>query len=309
MITSLSLNPSIDLTISIGQFTYGGLNRVKSDRQDAGGKGLNVALVLRRLGCEAECVGFLQEQSAALFESTLKQHGAGYEFVYCPGSVRTNVKMRDDSTRQITELNQSGRPVTQEQVAAMTAMVKRHAASSSHLVLTGSIPPGCGAGYYRELMEEVRGTGCRCVLDADGERLREGLKANPYLIKPNRYELELLTGRKTETVAEVRAAALDLIEDGVQVVAVSLGGDGAFITDGTECLYAPGLKIAVNSTVGAGDSMIAALTASLSKGENLETTFRSAVASATAACMTEGTTLYTEESYRGLLSKVEIEHV
>lgn len=102
MITALALNPSIDMTLSIDGFTYGGLNRVGAARRDAGGKGMNVALALRALECEAECVGFMHMENAALFENRLREHGAGYDFVYCEGSTRTNIKLRDDATSTLT---------------------------------------------------------------------------------------------------------------------------------------------------------------------------------------------------------------
>lgn len=308
MITALALNPSIDMTLSINGFTYGGLNRVGKARRDAGGKGMNVALALRALDCEAECVGFMHTENAELFENKLREHGAGYDFVYCEGSTRTNIKLRDDATSIITELNQSGRAVTEAELAEMIAMIKKHAARASHIVLSGSVPPGCSAGCYREIMEEIKGTGCKCVLDADGEKLREGLKAKPFLIKPNRYELELLTGRSLTGRADLLAAAREIISGGVSVVAVSLGGEGALITDGDTALFAPPMKISINSTVGAGDSMVAGLTAAFSREKSMEDAFRTGVACASAACGTEGTQLFSKSDFDTLYSRVEIEN-
>lgn len=270
MITALSLNPSIDMTLSMDKFTYGGLNRINTARRDAGGKGLNVAIALRAMGAEAECIGFMHDENAKLFEDKLAKYGAGYDFVYCPGSTRTNIKLRDDATMTITELNQSGRPVTGQELNVMMDMIRAHAAKASHMVLTGSVPPGCNADIYREIMEDIRSTGCKCVLDADGAKLADGLKAKPYLIKPNRYELELLTGKSLDTREELLSAARELVEGGVGVVAVSLGGEGALITDGVTALAAKPLKIAVNSTVGAGDSMVAGFLAGVDSGKGYE---------------------------------------
>ena len=309
MITALSLNPSIDMTLSMDKFTYGGLNRINTARRDAGGKGLNVAIALHAMGADAECIGFMHEENARLFEDKLTKYGAGYDFVYCPGSTRTNIKLRDDDTMTITELNQSGRPVTPEELNVMMDMIRAHAAKASHMVLTGSVPPGCNAGIYREIMEDIRSTGCKCVLDADGAKLADGLKAKPFLIKPNRYELELLTGKSLDSREELLDAARELVEGGVSVVAVSLGGEGALITDGDTALAAKPLKIAVNSTVGAGDSMVAGLTAGFAMGESLEAAFRRGVACASAACLTEGTQLFPMEDFNTLYFMVEIENV
>jgi len=309
VITALSLNPSIDMTLSINKFTYGGLNRVQTARRDAGGKGLNVTLALRAMGADAECIGFMHDENAKLFEDKLTEHGAGFDFVYCPGSTRTNIKLRDDDTATITELNQSGRAVTPGEMNAMMDMIRAHAAKSSHMVLSGSVPPGCSAGVYREIMEDIASTGCRCVLDADGEKLSEGLKAHPFLIKPNRYELEMLTGKDLDSREALFAAADELIEGGVGVVAISLGGEGALITDGSERLFAAPLKLDVNSTVGAGDSMVAGLTAAFSMGLSLTEAFKMGVACASAACCTEGTQLFARADYERIHSLVEIEDV
>ena len=198
MITALALNPSIDMTISISDFKFGGLNRVKSSRRDAGGKGLNVALAAKAVGAQAECVGYMHRENAALFEDKLNANGVTYDFIYCGGATRTNIKIRDEVVDVVTEINQSGPAVSGAEIDAMTELVMAHADKSDYLVLTGSLPPGCPAEYYRELMEKAAATGCRCVLDADGARLADGIKAKPFLIKPNTYELELLTGKKLE---------------------------------------------------------------------------------------------------------------
>ena len=155
---------------------------------------------------------------------------------------------------------------------------------SAGWVLSGSLPPGCPADYYRTLIETVEGLGCRCILDADGEPMRYGLESRPFMIKPNRAELERMAGRELTTLQDVRAAALKYIDQGVAVVAVSLGADGALITDGDETLFAPKLTLELKSTVGAGDSMVAGLACGFIGDNELEEAFRMGVACASARC-------------------------
>ncbi len=309
MITAVSLNPSVDLTLTIDGFTYGGLNRVLGEQSDAGGKGINVALAVRRLGVAAACVGFMQEQSMRTFTDKLAENDAESAFVVCPGSARTNVKLRDQKTGLITEVNQSGRPVTGEQLAEMEKLITARAKPDDFMVLAGSLPPGCPVDYYKTLIEIAVRAGSRCVLDADGARLEEGLKAKPFLVKPNRYELELMTGEKLETMADIRRAALSIVKKGVSVVAVSLGAEGAFITDGEDSYAAGALDIEVRSTVGAGDSMVAGLTAGFHEGKNLAEAFRMGMACSAAACMTEGTKTFETRDYARLLPLVEIARI
>lgn len=283
MISSVSLNPSIDRTLTLDRLEVGGLNRVKRQTDVAAGKGMNVTLAAAALGERAECVGFMYREGGAVFEKRLLDSGATGNFVWCDGAVRVNVKVFDSEKGEITELNASGTPVDAEQLRAMELLVRKQAAQSDALILTGSTPPGCPVDFYARLAEL---SACRVFLDADGDRLRAGLHAKPYLIKPNRYELELLTGEKLETPDKICAAAKRLVDGGVRVVAVSMGSEGALITDGERFLHTPGLRVEVKSTVAAGDSMIAGLACGFVRGLDLAEAFRLGVAAASARCMT-----------------------
>lgn len=309
MITSVSLNPSIDRTLTVEKFTEGGLNRVVARSDVAAGKGINVALTVSGLGLDSECIGFMYRDSAALFEKRLMLNSTAYDFIWCEGEVRTNIKVFDRTAGVVTELNESGMNVSEEALAQMIDLVVRHAENSDYLILSGSMPPGCPQEYYRTLINAVEGLGCRCVLDADGDRLKYGLEACPFMIKPNRYELEMMTGDSLRSIQDVRTAALRYIELGVSVVAVSLGVDGALITDGEHTYYAPRMNIDVKSTVGAGDAMVAGLAAGFMGENELEECFRMGVACASARCMTEGYKAIDKTVYRAFLDMVKIERV
>ncbi len=309
MITTISLNPSIDRTVNVEKFVSGGLNRVVSAHSVAAGKGINVALTASALGVASECIGFMYREGSKLFEKRLMVGGVEYNFVWCDGSVRTNVKVFDQSTGTITEINESGARVSEDDLKRMTDLVALHAENTDYLVLAGSLPPGCPADYYRTLIQTVEGLGCRCVLDADGDRMRYGLEACPFMIKPNRYELELMTGEKLNSLKEIRDAAQKYLDMGVSVVTVSLGSEGALITDGDETLYAPKLALDVKSTVGAGDAMVAGLTCGFIGDNELEDAFRMGVACASARCATESYRVIDKTEYKRLLDQVKIERV
>lgn len=309
MITSISLNPSIDRTLTVESFTPGGLNRVIEKNDIAAGKGINVALAVSALGLDSECVGFMYRESGQLFEKRLMLNSTSYDFVWCEGEARTNIKVFDRIAGIVTELNESGTTIGEEAIRQMTEMVSRHAENSDYLVLSGSLPPGCPQDYYRTLINAVDGLGCRCVLDADGERLKYGLEARPFMIKPNRFELESMIGRKLDGIHDIRDAARKYIDLGVEVVAVSLGADGALIVNADEALYAPRMNIEVKSTVGAGDSMVAGLVAGFMADCDLEETFRMGVAAASARCMTEGYKAVDKTVYKAFLDMIRIEKV
>ncbi len=303
------MNPSIDRTLTLDAFRPGALNRVITRTDVAAGKGINVALTVSALGLDSECIGLMYRDSAPLFEKRLMLNSTAYDFVWCEGSARTNIKVLDKSSGVVTELNENGVNVDESTLKATMDLVIRHAEDSDFLVLSGSVPPGCPPEYYRTLIRAVDGLGCRCVLDADGERLQYGLEASPFMIKPNHYELEMMTGKKLTTLKEIRNAAYKYLDKGVEVIAVSLGADGAMITTGSDTLYAPKMNIEVKSTVGAGDAMVAGLVAGFMGENDIEETFRMGVACATARCMTEGNRIMDRTVYKALLDMVSIERI
>lgn len=307
MITAISLNPSIDRTLVLDTLNVAGLNRVLSQTDVAAGKGTNVALAAAALGEETECIGFMYQEGGKLFEKRLTEGGAACDFHWCDGAVRVNVKVFDRQKGEITELNSSGVAVTEEQLQAMTDLVLRHARKADYLILTGSLPPACPVDYYRTLAETAARENCRVLLDADGERLRTGLMAKPFLIKPNRFELEMLTGKKLDTIEAILDAAREIIAGGVEMVAVSMGSEGALIVTKDEAWKTPGLKVDVKSTVAAGDSMIAGLATGFRRGYSLKEAFRLGVAAATARCMTPPEQVITVETCLDLAAKLEIE--
>lgn len=309
MITTVSLNPCIDRTVKLKKFTYGGMNRIASARNDAGGKAINVAVSAARLGVAAGCIGLLYKENGRIIENKLLANGTYCDFLWLEGQVRTNIKLLDESTGQVTEINESGLPVNDEILEKMLDLIADHAAQSDFLVLTGSLPPGCPDDFYRTVIESVEGLDCRCILDAEGAKFAEGVKAKPFLIKPNQYELELAVGHSLDSIEEVRGAAMRYIDMGVANVAVSMGSNGALLTNGSETYYAPRVDVQVRSTVGAGDAMVAALTAGFLAEKELAEVLRMGAAAGTASCMTEGTQLVEKLTYEKLLETIAIQRM
>ncbi len=308
MIAAVCANPCVDKTVEVEKFTPGGMNRILRTREDGSGKGVNIALACAQLGMQSACLGFMPERDNRLVLSRLDDGGCKSDFVACPGAVRINLKVLDRSTGIITEINESGPAVGAGLADSLIRSAASWAGRCSFLVLTGSTPPGCPADLYRRIAEAVRleHPGCRVVLDAEGGRLAEGLKAKPYLVKPNRYELELLCGRKVPKLDAVHAEAQKLIGLGVEIVAVSLGRDGAYITDGRQALHAAAMDVPVRSTVGAGDSMVAGMLLALEAGLPLADVFRHGVAAASSSVTTEGTGLVDAVMFRQLLPAVDV---
>ena len=310
MISCVCMNPALDKTIELDGFTYGGLNRVQSAITDAAGKAVNVAIVLSRLGDKANLVGVNYKDGGGKVSARLTAEGVSSDFVWLDGALRVNIKALDTRTGKITEINESGAPVTPEALKSADAMIVRAAADSDYMVLTGSLPKGTDANFYRRAIERIgEKTDARCVLDCDGERLSEGIKAKPFLIKPNKYELGMLCGRELEDRSDILHCAQEIARAGVKWVAVSMGGEGALIAGENEAYFAAALDVPVRSTVGAGDSMVAGLVHGFALGGGAEAALRWGAACGNASVMTEGTRLIDTDAMPELLEQTVCERI
>ncbi len=307
MITSVCLNPAFDKTVEIDALVPGGTNRIRSLRMDMGGKGLNVAVVAQRLGMEAQCIGCMGEDGAAQLTALMAREHLAHHFLTVPGAVRTNLKVFARDARQVTEFNEPGAPLDAALLQQFQALAQAEAPRSDYMVLTGSLPPGCPEGTYRELIRALPGT--RCVLDTEGVELRLGAEAQPFLIKPNLAELEQTLGTELRTLRAIRDAALIFLRKGVQHVVVSMGGMGAMYVGERTTLYAPALRVEARSTVGAGDAMVGGLLLGLTRGDDVAQALRCGMAAGAASVMTEGTQLIRAEDFEKLLSQVKLQEV
>ena len=228
--------------------------------------------------------------------------GIGTDFLYGPGETRTNLKIVDPSLHQNKDINEPGPQAAQ----ALLDRLLRRLTPGDIVVLAGSLPRGLSADTYAVWTRACRAAGARVFLDADGEALALGTAAGPELIKPNGDELARLTGRDLRTHAEIAQAARALIVRGVERVVVSLGAEGALFVDAASVTYGPGIPVPVGSTVGAGDSVVAALALAAARGMTQEETMRLAMAAGAANVMCSGTQPASREDVEALLSRVTL---
>ena len=227
MLTSVALNPSIDKTMVVENFELNKTNRAISERTDLGSKGINVANGAKTLGVDVTCIGFLFEKNGELFTDNFKDRGIKYDFIMCDGQVTTNIKVVDPKNNTLTEINGIMPSVNYRHVQRIKELVEKYAAQSRVMVFAGSLPSGAAADLYRELIEICSKYSVKCYLDTSGDALREGIKAQPFMIKPNLFELEQLFSTKIDSDAGVVEAARQIADSGVKCVVVSLGERGA----------------------------------------------------------------------------------
>ncbi len=308
MITTICLNPCFDKTVNVENLQTGQVNRIRDTRVDLGGKGINVAVVASRLGLDVQCIGIMGENGSTELTAMMDREGLKHRFMTVPGHVRTNMKVYSLDGQGVTELNEPGSPLNPEILEQFTAIAEEATRDSNMIVMTGSLPPGCPEGTYRNLMKALEGK--KCILDTEGRELEMAAKGgHPFLIKPNLREMEATLGIELRTMRAIRDAALLFIRLGVQHSVVSMGAMGAMYISAEKTLFAPALRVETKSTVGAGDAMIGGMLLGYEVEKDMAKAFRYGIAAGAASVMTEGTQLIVCSDFEKLLDQVRIQEV
>lgn len=298
------MSPSVDVTIELDSLNIGKVNVVKNKTCSFTGKAINVAIGVARLGAQAYATGFMYNENGAMFESALDKEGVGFSFVWNSGRVRENYKCIDQKS-MLTEINDVGGQVGNEKLVELLQMIRNFSSRSDVTVISGGLPRGVDAGYYRELFRAVDPKSLK-IADAEGAKLFAALEAGIDLVKPNLEELEETLGREFKDKSDLLSGCRELLDRGAKIVLLSLGKDGAVITDGSKNFYCKSINVAVNSTVGAGDGMVAAAANMLQQGAPIQEILRAGVAAGTATVTTFGTISFTKNKYDEILTGLEV---
>ena len=307
MITTICLNPALDRTVTVDSLIPGQVHRIRQSRTDVGGKGVNVAVVCSRLGLETQVIGCAGAEDIGRYRTAMDREQVAHTFHAVEGAVRVNMKVKALDGSGVTELNEVGPTVTAEDLDLFVDLAIDCFRKSAYVVLSGSLPKGCPADFYRTLMEMAAPV--PCILDTSGEAFLEGVKARPFLIKPNHHELAAAVGHPLHTLEEIRAAARLFVAQGIRHVVVSMGKDGALYVGREGELLAPEIPVKVCSTVGAGDALVGGLVYGLVKHGNMREALRAGAAAGTASVMTEGTQLIVPADFQRLMGQVQIQEL
>jgi len=307
MIYTVTLNPAIDKTAEIPSFTAGAVNRITSLREDAGGKGINVSKCLKALGVPSVAVMILAGEAGKHLEELVKAEGLSVLCVQAEGQTRTNLKIVDTQQGQNTDINEPGPMVTGETLRALQEALRSRVCPGDVVIFAGSLPKGVPADTYGQWTEYFGAMGVRVFLDADGACMAEGVRRKPWLIKPNETELARVLGRPMDTQEQILAGGRELLDMGISNVVISMGGEGAFFLWEDAVYRAKSLSVPVRSTVGAGDSVVAAMACGLAQKLSREDQIRLAMAMGAASVMQSGTQAPDRETVRKLTEQVELQ--
>jgi 6-phosphofructokinase 2 len=295
MISTLTMNPCLDVSGEIPRLVADRKLRCGKVRREPGGGGINVSRAVTRLGGTSRAVFPAGRAGGKLVEKMLYDQGVICETVSHQGYFRQSFAVRATDDGKIYRFALPGPELDQTTWEACLDKITR-GDPSAYLVLSGTLPPGVPEDLYGRIADHFRGQRTRIILDTSGTPLRRALGSKLFLIKPNRRELEDFCGCRLEEETKQEQICRELVDShDCHAVALTLGAAGALLTTAEDQFRIRGLEVETNSPVGAGDSFVGAMALALERGSSLRQAFRYGMAAGTAALITPGSELCRKE--------------
>ena len=308
MITTVTLNASIDKRYVVEHLAPGQVHRVQEVRNTAGGKGLNVARTAALLGEQVTAAGIIGGAQGEYFLTLCSNppENLHFSFLKCAAETRSCINIYETQAGRHSELLEPGQAIEPQVAAAFENRFAQLVLLSDVITLSGSLPPGLPASYYQLLINRAAQAGIPVLLDTSGELLRLGIKAQPTFVKPNLEELGQLMGKPISSKEGLLDAIGQLQKETAQTVLVSLGAQGAVMAGGDYMLYGCPPKIEPVNTVGCGDSMLGALAVGLCRKLPPQEMLRLALAVSAANALSETTGHFYKEHMDAILPQVKV---
>jgi 6-phosphofructokinase 2 len=306
-ILTVTLNPAIDVATATDTVHDTHKLRCSAPQRFAGGGGVNVARVVQRLGGDCLALYPAGGTTGQLLRQLLDQEQVRSLCVDIGEETRENFTVSETSSGREFRFVLPGPTLTPAQWQDCLDRVTALKTAPRYLVLSGSLPPGVSVDFHARLVHWARAQGSRVVLDSSGPALAAALQAGVYLVKPSLRELRDLTGLPLRSEPEWLGAAKNLVSSGqAEMVALSLGAQGALLVSATGSWRAPGLTVPVSSATGAGDSFVGAMVWALAGGADLPQALRYGVAAGSAALLSTGTALCSKADVERLYHEVQL---
>ena len=309
MIFTVTLNPAVDRELTVDAIAFDTVLRATDWQVDCGGKGFNVARMLKSLGVSSVALGFAAGKSGEMLADKLQLLGIDTDFVWVDGETRSNVSIVSAENGQYVKVNEPGPAITEADLQQLAKKIEDRVEAGDWWVLAGSLPPGVPPEYYAKLISIIQSAGAKVFLDTSGEALRQNCAAKPLLIKPNDEEAHELTGLPTNTAAEIAIVGEAIAAMGPVSVIVSRGKEGAILVDGGKAWLATSPKIDAANPIGAGDSMVAGVVWGLSRGERMQDALCKGIACGAATASQKGTSVGSLDLVNQLLAEVQLREI
>lgn len=306
MIFTFTANPSLDRTFVVERAELGRYNRGEVTRLDLGGKGINVSRNLRVMGLSSVIVGFFGGHTGAHLVDALEEEGYEVRALKVRGETRSNITLVEREAGRYTKFNEFGPEIEAHEAEALLKSVEKQTRPGDLWVLSGSLPRGLPHTYYGEMIQRINRRGARAFLDSSGEALKAGCEAGPYLVHMNQAEVEGYIGSAIASLKDLLSAARQVHADGIRVVVLSRGANGALLGSGGAFVEAVPPSVQGENPVGAGDAMMAALVLGCLEAWDLETMARWSVAAGTSSALGEGTSVAQMDQTRVFAKNVAV---
>lgn len=305
MIYTITFNPAIDLVIKVPNCQLGDLNRSQGEDYVAGGKGINMSVILKRFGLDNVATGFLGGFSGKYIEDAMEKEGITPHFIPVDGITRINVKVKGE---QETEINAAGPHVTKENFQQLGTYFEKELQEGDAVFLAGNAAPGMDYTAYTTIAALCDQKGAKLVLDSTKDLLTKCLPFHPFIIKPNHHELGEIFGVEITTEEQIVMYAKKLQEQGAVNVLVSRGGDGALLVTENGHVYTSNVpKGKLINSVGAGDSMLAGFMAKYLESGDYAASLKQGAATGSATAFSVG--IATHELVEELLPQIQIQQL
>jgi 6-phosphofructokinase 2 len=292
-VLTITMNPALDVSASVPYVLPDQKLRCDEPRREPGGGGINVARVVRRLGGDALAWFPAAGPSGTLLQALLRDEGVPQAVVATRQWTRENVNVLERTTGRQFRFCMPGPTLEESEWRRFLSADALPVPAPAFVVASGSLPPGVPADFYGQLARHVHACGSRLVLDTSGDPLARAVETGVYLLKPSLREFRALTGAPAEDESGLVALAVEAVtrRRWCEVLVISLGAAGALWVspEGGARLAAP--AVPVRSTVGAGDSMVAAIVYALTTGRSIGDAVRFGVAAGAGAVLNPGTEL------------------
>lgn len=306
LITTLCLNPALDISYHVNKLIPDQKSRSDAARHDPGGNGINIGRAFKRMGIEAHTFCVVAGAIGQIIQSLLEQQLDHVYYEHVDGETRINSTVIELETRQQFQITDAGTEIAPQQLEKVINDFLLQS-QNGFSIITGSCQPGVKTNLYAELVDKINQQGGKAVVDSHGEVLKLAIEAKPYLIKPNKYELETLLHSQLPTLESVAHTGRRIQQQGVNYVCVSLSEQGALLIGPDNSYYAKALDVPVNTTVGAGDSMVAGVVAGLQLNDDPEQALRYGISCGAGTVMHPGTELFSGTELADFRNRVQIE--
>lgn len=305
MILTITLNPAIDSRYNLKDFQIDKVTRCQDYAKTAGGKGLNVSRILQNLGTEVLATGFLGGKIGEYFLELLEKDKIDGDFVSIEGMTRTCLAILGENGSQ-TEILETGPTITSLENQKFLKHYQEQIKKVNVICASGSLPKGIDKDFYKILGQEAKKLDIPFILDTSGQAFKEGIKGQPFLIKPNKEELESYFGKELNNESEIVEIIKQLLSQGIKYVAVSLGKEGALLGSNEKILKGKPPVINALNPVGSGDSMIGGFAKAILENKTQEEILKLGIACGTANAMELATGRINPKNVKKIIKEISI---